>query len=78
MHRQRRQPGADDTVTGKTPSSRPASPCVNICTLDEHDVCTGCLRTLDEIGAWGTLSAEEQWRIVAALPARATARSAGP
>jgi hypothetical protein len=50
---------------------------VNICTLDEHDVCTGCLRTLDEIGAWGTLSADEQWRIVAALPGRATSRSAG-
>ena len=72
MNHDRREP----TVMEKTPPSRPASPCVNICTLDEQDVCTGCLRTLDEIGAWGMLSAEEQWRIVEALPRRA-ARLAG-
>lgn len=70
-----RQPRFDPTVTEKTPPNRPASPCVNICTLDERDVCTGCLRTLDEIGAWGMLSAEEQWRIVAALPGRAARRA---
>lgn len=61
----------------KPPLRRPASPCVNICTLDEQDVCTGCLRTLDEIGAWSTLSAQEQWRVVAALPGRARTRRAG-
>jgi predicted Fe-S protein YdhL (DUF1289 family) len=49
---------------------------MNICTLDEKDVCTGCLRTLDEIAAWGSLSAEAQWRIVDALPERAAARRA--
>ncbi|WP_405239326.1 DUF1289 domain-containing protein [Lentisalinibacter orientalis] len=51
---------------------------MNICTLDERDVCTGCLRTLDEIGAWSTLSPEEQWRVVDALRARAAQRRAGP
>ena len=76
MNNDRREPTSDLTVMEKTPPSRPASPCVNICTLDKQDVCTGCLRTLDEIGAWGLLSAEEQWRIVEALPGRA-ARQAG-
>jgi predicted Fe-S protein YdhL (DUF1289 family) len=75
MQNDRRQPRFDPAVTENTPPSRPASPCVNICTLDERDVCTGCLRTLDEIGAWGMLSAEEQWRIVAALPGRAARRA---
>ncbi len=56
------------------PRRRPPSPCLNICTLDEDDVCTGCLRTLDEIASWGSLGAEAQWRIVEALPARAAAR----
>lgn len=58
---------------------RPASPCVNICTLDEADVCTGCLRTLEEIADWGALNAEAQWRIVDELPERAASheRKAG-
>ncbi|HZX25129.1 MAG TPA: DUF1289 domain-containing protein [Woeseiaceae bacterium] len=68
----------DQTVMKKPPLRRPASPCVNICTLDERDVCTGCLRTLDEIGAWSTLSPEEQWRVVDALAGRAAMRRAGP
>lgn len=52
-------------------AARPPTPCINICTLDEHQVCLGCRRTLDEIAEWTGLSAEEQWRIVRELPARA-------
>ena len=29
-----------------------ASPCINVCELDESGVCIGCLRTTDEIAAW--------------------------
>lgn len=33
-----------------------ASPCVSICRMDEaRGVCTGCLRTLDEIAAWSAM-----------------------
>jgi predicted Fe-S protein YdhL (DUF1289 family) len=39
---------------------RVASPCVNVCTLDAHQVCIGCGRTIDEIASWSRLSAEEQ------------------
>ncbi|MEJ2602648.1 MAG: DUF1289 domain-containing protein [Gammaproteobacteria bacterium] len=63
-------------VNSEPTQPRPLSPCLNICTLDENDVCTGCLRTLDEIAAWGSLSAEAQWRIVDALPQRAATRRA--
>jgi len=32
------------------------SPCVSVCTMDdERGLCIGCLRTLDELGAWSTL-----------------------
>ena len=51
-------------------ASRPMSPCVNICTLDEENVCMGCLRRLEEIIAWGTMSGEEQWALVEDLRRR--------
>jgi predicted Fe-S protein YdhL (DUF1289 family) len=47
------------------------SPCVDICTLDHsRNVCTGCLRTIDEIVAWGGYSDDERRRIMADLPNR--------
>jgi predicted Fe-S protein YdhL (DUF1289 family) len=31
------------------------SPCINICRMDDATGwCEGCLRTIDEIGAWST------------------------
>jgi hypothetical protein len=48
----------------------PASPCINVCQLDGHGVCVGCRRTVAEIAQWPTMSAEEQWRVVRALPER--------
>ena len=67
----------DDTAIRPDPlRARPLSPCVNICTLDDAEVCTGCMRTLDEIADWATLTPEAQWRIVGELPRRA-ASSAG-
>ena len=33
-----------------------ASPCINVCRMDEASGwCEGCLRTIDEIAAWGSL-----------------------
>jgi len=56
---------------------RPMSPCVNICTLDDELRCMGCLRTMEEIRAWGTMSPGEQWALVDALRRRAS-RTSGP
>ena len=37
-------------------SADPPSPCINVCRMDEATGwCAGCLRSIDEIAAWGTL-----------------------
>jgi predicted Fe-S protein YdhL (DUF1289 family) len=45
------------------------SPCVSICKMDEATgLCTGCLRTIDEIAAWSVLDDEAKravWRAIA-------------
>jgi uncharacterized protein len=51
-------------------AERPASPCVNVCALDAAGLCTGCLRTLDEIARWSTMSAAEQWALIETLAER--------
>lgn len=43
----------------------PPSPCNRVCILNELRICTGCSRTMDEIVAWSSMSAAEQWQIVA-------------
>lgn len=29
-----------------------ASPCINVCLLDNNDICVGCHRSADEITQW--------------------------
>jgi predicted Fe-S protein YdhL (DUF1289 family) len=49
----------------------PPSPCNNTCIVDSRrDCCVGCLRTLGEIAAWNSMSAEEQWSLVDDLERR--------
>jgi predicted Fe-S protein YdhL (DUF1289 family) len=36
------------------------SPCVNICCLNEDDVCLGCYRSCDEICKWGAMDNEQR------------------
>lgn len=40
------------------------SPCINICCLDNEDVCSGCYRTGDEIMQWGRATNEERKNIM--------------
>ena len=48
------------------------SPCIKVCVIDaDRGLCTGCLRTLDEIAAWSRLTPEARRRIMDELPARA-------
>lgn len=48
------------------------SPCVRVCVVHpEARICTGCLRSIDEITRWSRMSAEERRDIMAALPDRA-------
>ena len=52
------------------------SPCINICVVHpESRLCTGCLRSIDEIGRWSAMSAEERRAIMAELPSRESAHA---
>ena len=56
----------------------PKSPCVAVCALDARaGFCTGCARTIAEIGEWGGATAERQCAILALLPKRMAQLAAG-
>lgn len=47
------------------------SPCVKLCTIHpETRLCLGCARSIDEIAAWGRMSAEERRAVMVELPGR--------
>jgi hypothetical protein len=57
------------------PADEVASPCISVCEMDAATgFCRGCLRTLDEIGAWSVLDADGKRAVLAALPARRVAQ----
>ena len=49
------------------------SPCIRNCCLDEHDICVGCFRSIDEILHWRDASEQQQKDIIVAAKARKTA-----
>ena len=49
----------------------PPSPCINVCRMDPRtQLCTGCLRTLDEIARWSSLDEQTQRAILHSIEAR--------
>ncbi|MHB8493993.1 MAG: DUF1289 domain-containing protein [Casimicrobiaceae bacterium] len=54
------------------PSAAPvASPCISVCRMDDATgLCIGCLRTLDEIAAWGTLDDDARREVWVAIARR--------
>ncbi len=61
---------SDDTPVWKRDEIE--SPCVQICVVHpEARICTGCYRSIDEIGRWSKMSAQERSDIMADLPNRA-------
>ena len=47
------------------------SPCNGVCVLDPATGwCRGCLRTIEEIGGWRTLSEAQRQAVMADRPAR--------
>lgn len=48
------------------------SPCIKICVVHPVErICTGCLRSIDEISAWSKMSNEERAALLELLPERA-------
>jgi len=49
------------------------TPCIGICEVGPDESCVGCLRTLDEIARWGSMSDGERIHIMRdVLPRRAS------
>ncbi|WP_375553155.1 DUF1289 domain-containing protein [Roseovarius mucosus] len=49
------------------------SPCVKICVVHpQARICTGCLRSIEEITRWTKMAPEERRAIMEALPDRAS------
>ena len=52
-----------------------ASPCINVCRMDAASgLCEGCLRTIDEIAAWGTMGDDDKRAVWQRLEQRGLAR----
>ena len=48
-----------------------ASPCINVCKMDEQTgLCSGCLRTIDEIALWSSTDDSRRLAILAAIAKR--------
>jgi predicted Fe-S protein YdhL (DUF1289 family) len=51
-----------------------ASPCINVCRMDEASgLCEGCLRTIDEIVAWGSMDDDAKRQVWLQLEQRRAA-----
>ena len=49
------------------------SPCVKLCSIHPSErICVGCYRSMEEIGAWSSLSPEVRLGIMNELPGRAS------
>ena len=49
--------------TGRSPrtfDNSVASPCVQVCELDDDNICMGCLRSADEIRDWMIMSRQQK------------------
>ncbi|WP_273427725.1 DUF1289 domain-containing protein [Marinobacter sp.] len=46
------------------------SPCVQVCALDENDMCIGCQRTGDEILCWTQMTNDERREVLRQVAVR--------
>jgi uncharacterized protein len=53
------------------------SPCISVCALMADGLCSGCLRTRDEIANWMRMTAAEQWALMRELEERRMSPSKG-
>lgn len=58
-------------MTDQRPADSVASPCINVCTIDEESgLCLGCARSLQEVARWRRLSEEQKRAVVNQLTER--------
>ncbi|MDX1369550.1 DUF1289 domain-containing protein [Pseudomonas sp.] len=51
-----------------------ASPCVQVCALDDDDICIGCQRNVAEITRWGRMDNTERRQVLMLCHERAKAQ----
>jgi predicted Fe-S protein YdhL (DUF1289 family) len=56
------------------PTQPVKSPCIEVCSLDDQDVCIGCYRTANEIIEWFSASDERKRIILSAVNERRVSR----
>lgn len=56
------------------PAQPVKSPCIEVCSLNDQDVCIGCYRTANEIIEWFSASDERKRAILAAVNERRAPR----
>ncbi len=62
------------SVAADPPPAPVASPCVDVCRIDEATGhCAGCLRTIDEIAVWSMLDDAAKRDVLAAVAQRRAA-----
>jgi len=65
-----------EPVLTSTTTTDVLTPCIGVCEIDTATgLCTGCLRSVREIGAWSRLDNDARARIMATLPERGTPRT---
>ena len=47
-----------------------ASPCINVCVLDDRDLCVGCFRHANEIALWSGLSRDQKIEVLVRVAER--------
>ena len=58
------QSNPEQDKSKQTKAKSIASPCVDICALDDNDICIGCFRHGNEISQWGKYSDEEKLEVL--------------
>ncbi|MEQ9363453.1 MAG: DUF1289 domain-containing protein [Leptospirales bacterium] len=62
---------APETEGARPSTELPRSPCTAVCAIDPiSGYCEGCLRTIDEIGAWRFMRAEAKQAVLDNLKSR--------
>jgi len=61
------------TANSHSSPDDPPSPCIGVCVINpQHQLCDGCLRTLDEIATWWDYTPEEKYTVIAKTEERLT------
>lgn len=59
-------------IVASEPVAEPPSPCLSVCCMSPDDgLCAGCLRTIDEIAAWGSMALSQRHEVWQAIARRA-------